>query len=300
MLRTNARVLMLFLGCSVLLSSGAFAAEVSSIYGIHDASPRPTEYLNRIKAAVGGGWVTATEEIGHDPSNTNGGDFSWFANEGHSVICRLNNGYSNVGTIPLSSQYDNFATRCANYVQNSSGCEIWLIGNETNLAYEWPPNAGHRSYVSPQDYAQCFRKCYNAIKAVRPNHKVICQALAPFAGPFGSGTLWDGTTHDGNPLNWVTYMNQMLTAIKSTGGLDGIAVHINSRGYAYSDVHSTQQINAGGQMLYWSFFVYKDWVNLGTPSDLWHLPFYATECNGIYYWKGGHPENPSSHYETDW
>ena len=84
-------------------------------------------------------------------------------------------------------------------------------------------------------------------------------------------------------------------------GPDGIAVHINSRGYTYADVHSTAKVN--GQ--YFSFYVYKDWVNLGTPSSMRTLPYYATECNGVYYWKGGHPEcsscsNPSCCYQTDW
>jgi hypothetical protein len=101
-------------------------------------------------------------------------------------------------------------------------------------------------------------------------------------------------------LNWVQYMNQMLTAIKSTGGVDGIAVHINSRGYSYSDIHSTQKVSAGGQNLYFSFYVYKDWVDHGIPADLYHLPIYATESNGIHYWSGNHPEDPGSHYEPGW
>jgi hypothetical protein len=59
-------------------------------------------------------------------------------------------------------------------------------------------------------------------------------------------------------------------------------------------------VSAGGQQLYFSFYVYKDWVDYGIPSSLWTLPLYATECNGYYYWKGGHQENPSAHYEAGW
>ena len=49
----------------------------------------------------------------------------------------------------------------------------------------------------------------------------------------------------------------------------------------------------------------SDWINLGIPQSLWHLPLYATECNGNYYWKGGHPEctdinNPSCSYQPGW
>lgn len=73
-------------------------------------------------------------------------------------------------------------------------------------------------YVSPQDYANCFRLAYNAIKQVRPAAKVLPQALAPFAGPYNAGST-NGYPHDANPLNWVQYLNQMLTAIKSSGEL---------------------------------------------------------------------------------
>ena len=284
----------------LLIGSRAPAAESPFIYGIHDHDPAPTEWLNHVKqGSVTGGWITATVAVGHNPSDNGGVDFTSFSNQGHTVVCRINNGYSDVGTIPLPQYYADFAQRCANFVTHSSGCEIWVIGNETNLASEWPPSGGNKPYVSPQDYATCFRLVYNAIKAVRPTHKVVSQALAPFGGPYGPG-VFDQWTHDGCPLCWVDYLNEMLTAIKNTGGLDGIALHINSRGYTYNDIHSTAQINVCGKNLYWSFYVYKDWINYGIPSDLYHLPLYATECNGVYYWKGGHPENPSSHYEPGW
>jgi len=290
----------LVLAIALFSASRIWAAECPFLYGIHDHEPAPTEYLNHIKqGSVTGGWITATVAVGHNPSDTGGTNFTSFANAGHTVICRINNGYSDVGTIPLRQYYADFAQRCASFVQNSPGCEIWLIGNETNLAVEWPPDGSHKSYVSPQDYADCFRLVYNAIKAVRPNHKVICQALAPWGGPYGPGTM-GSWTHDGSPLCWVDYMSQMLTAIKGTGGLDGIAIHAGPRGYTRSDIHSTATVNVCGKNLYWSFYVYKDWIDYGIPTDLYYLPLYITECNGVYYWKGGHPENPSSHYLAGW
>ncbi len=284
----------------LLIASGASAAESPFIYGIHDTDPAPTEWLNHVKqGTVTGGWLTSTVAVGHNPGDQSGVNFTGFSNQGHTVVCRINNGYSDVGTIPLRAYYADFAQRCANFVQNSPGCEIWVIGNETNLAVEWPPDGGNKPYVSPQDYANCFRLVYNAIKAVRPSHKVVSQALGPFGGPYGPG-VFDQWTHDGCPLNWVDYLNQMLTAIKTSGGIDGMALHINSRGYTYNDIHSNWKVNAGGRDLYFSFYVYKDWIDYGIPSDLYHLPLYATECNGVYYWKGGHPENGASHYEPGW
>jgi hypothetical protein len=284
-------------------------AESPYLYGIHDHDPDPSEFLNRIKAGTGGtgGWVTATVAVGANTNDFSGANFSALANAGHTIICRINYGYFPQGTIPVPALWDAFAIRCKNFVANSSGCTIWLIANETNLASEWPFDSSNNrfNYISPQDYAVCFRKVYNAIKSVRPNDKVIPQALAPWGGPYGPGTFNVGGVnypHDGMPWNWVQYLNQMLTAIAASGPLDGIALHIGSRGYTYADIHSTNKVNAGGQSLYWSFYVYKDWIDYGIPSSLYHLPLYVTECNGLYYWKGGGPpgEDPTRHYEPGW
>jgi len=275
------------------------AQESPYLYGIHDHDTNIGEYLDHLSAGGVTGWVTATVAIGSDPGNTGGDDYRWISDLGHTVIVRLNNGYCGSGTIPTPDKYDAFAQRAANYAAATQGANLFIIGNETNLAGEWAPVNGHAAYVSPQDYANLFRKTYDAIKEVRPDAKIISQALAPFAGPYPAGSTC-GFSHDANPLNWVQYLNQMLTAIKSSGGIDGIALHINSRGYTYGDIHSTQKINAGGQDLFFSFYVYKDWIDHGIPPDLYDLPLYATEANGIYYWSGGHPERPDSHYEAGW
>lgn len=289
--------------CFVLILFGLTAVSVYAqsphLYGIHDADPSPQDFLDHLNTGAVNGWVTATVAVGDNPDDHGGSDFTAISDQGHTVICRLNYGYSPNGTLPAADRYDEFAQRCANFVAATQGCAIFIIGNETNLAHEWPVVSGRHQYISPQDYAGCFNQCYNAIKAVAPEAQVVPQALAPFAGPYSEGDI-NGTPHDGNPLNWVDYMNQMLTAIESSGELDGIALHINSRGYTYDDIHSTQKVNAAGQDLYFSFYVYKDWINHGIPSNLHDLPLYATECNGIYYWKGGHPENPESHYESGW
>src|ERR1051326_8548553 len=244
---------------ALLWALAGSAAESPYLYGIHDHSPDPTEYLNHIKNATGaGGWITATVALGADTNNFASDNFSTLANAGHTIICRLNYGYFPDGTIPVPSKYDAFATRCKNYVANSAGCNIWLIGNELNLSAEWPFDGARFTYVSPQDYANCFRKAYNAIKSVRPNDKVIPQASAPWGGPYGAGTQNVGGMNypsDGQPLSWVQYKNQVLSAITNSGPLDGIALHIGSRGYHYADIHSTNKISAGGQNLYFSFYV---------------------------------------------
>ena len=95
------------------------AAECPSIFGIHDHEPDPGGYLDRLSSSVGCGWVTATVAIGHNPTDTSSADFSSLANRGHTVICRINNGYYPNGTIPATANYDNFAARCANFVARS-------------------------------------------------------------------------------------------------------------------------------------------------------------------------------------
>ncbi|MEZ4613984.1 MAG: hypothetical protein R2867_00520 [Caldilineaceae bacterium] len=119
------------------------------IYGIHEPGGEPFMRSPDGESARGG--VLFTEAIGHNPEDRTGLDFSTFSDQGYGVICRLNNGYEPDGTIPHSSQYENFARRVANFVSISRGCKIWIIGNEMNYAVErpgividWARHAGSR------------------------------------------------------------------------------------------------------------------------------------------------------------
>lgn len=91
------------------------------------------------------GWVLFTEGIGDNPANKSGKDFTPWSSRGLGVMVRLNNGYEPAGTIPLSTQYESFAQRCANYVAASRGAHIWIIGNEMNFVVERPARASARS-----------------------------------------------------------------------------------------------------------------------------------------------------------
>src|SRR3954470_13775362 len=103
----------------------ATVAESPYLYGIHDHSPDPTEYLTHITNATGaGGWITATVAVGANPADSSGTDFTALANTRHTIICRINYGYYPDGTIPVPTQYDNFAARCSNFVAHSPGCHI--------------------------------------------------------------------------------------------------------------------------------------------------------------------------------
>jgi hypothetical protein len=114
------------------------------IFGLHDPGGE-----NLMAQANRRGWILFTVEVGSDPSNQSGFDFSPWANQDYGIICRINNGYGSAGTIPPSSLYPNFARRVANFVAASNGCKIWIIGNEMNHSQEWPAIPGAAGTIAP-------------------------------------------------------------------------------------------------------------------------------------------------------
>lgn len=128
------------------------------------------------------GYIVWTEGIGANPYDYSGRDYnSNTVNFGHKAIVRLNYGYGSDGTIPYTYQYDDFAQRCANFVSNSTGCSIWIIGNEMNNPCEWPGGTP----IQPTDYATCFNKCYTKIKQVQPSAVVMPGAIDGYNGVWG-------------------------------------------------------------------------------------------------------------------
>jgi len=110
--------------------------ESDYLYGFHD--PGGEQYM--LDAGTPG-WIVFTESIGYDSNNRSGIDYRTYSNRGLGVITRLNNGYYPHGSLPNSRNYAAFAQRCANFVANSPGCKIWIIGNEMNYRIERPPAA---------------------------------------------------------------------------------------------------------------------------------------------------------------
>ncbi|MEX1018451.1 MAG: hypothetical protein WDZ49_02270, partial [Litorilinea sp.] len=83
-------------------------------------------------------WIVVTRAIGHDPWNRSGANFDAHTALGVQVVCRLEHGPYPTGTLPFSQNYGAFARRCANFVAASSGCHVWVIGNEPNFGERWP------------------------------------------------------------------------------------------------------------------------------------------------------------------
>lgn len=231
------------------------------LYGIHDAGG---EHLMADKP----GTVIITEAIGCDPNDHSGRDYRDLANRGFRVIVRLNNAYYPDGTIPVPERYADFAQRCANFIAASLGCGIWIIGNETNAIIERP----HDKPITPAMYADCYNRCYAAIKVAVPTAQVITAAVAP----------WDAsTTYPGNDNgDWVIYSHDVLTAIPHC---DGIAIHIYSHGASPALIVSEATMDPPFQHRRYEFRAYLDFLAV-VPTDKRDLPVYATESDQVDDW----------------
>jgi len=168
--------------------------ESAYIYGMHD---RGGEALMRDAQGRARGWVLVTEQIGANPGDTDGKDYTDLADQGFGVIVRLNHAYGSDGTIPHSSRYRDFARRVANFVKNSPGAHIWLLGNEPNLEREQP--RGER--ITPRLYAECYRMSRSAVHRL-PGHENDQVIIAPI-GPWNGETPYEADPQGAYPANKV-------------------------------------------------------------------------------------------------
>jgi PKD repeat protein len=193
------------------------------------------------------GWILFTEELGHDAGNSSGGNYRPWADGGFGILVRLNHGYGTNGTLPYERHYDAFAQRVANFVANAPGSHIWVVGNEPNLAGEWPAYEGAAEPITPQRYASAFRRVRDRIKAL-PGHagdQVLMAGMSPASSGF-------------------TYHTQTLAAI-GAGNVDGFAIHCYTAG---SDPARIQQ----------EFRDYRRFLD-ATPTWARSLPAYITETD---------------------
>lgn len=253
------------------------------LYGLHDPGG---EHIMAEKGIPG--WIVFTEALGSDPNGQGGGDYSRYADQGFGIIVRLNNGYEPDGTLPFSNRYAEFARRCANFVRNSRGCHIWIIGNEPNLAGERPGARIDRSKsppvlvaagepILPGMYVRCYRECREAIKAV-PGHaddQVIVAAVAP----------WNNqTTYPENPNgDWIKYFQDILTPL-APNGCDGIAIHTYTHGADPKLVYTDAFMDPPFQNRQYNFRAYRDFMN-AIPPSLRSLPVYLTETDQDEPWR---------------
>ena len=245
------------LAALILLSPAA--ADSPYLYGIHDDGG---EYLMSNAGVTG--YITITEALGHNPSQMGGRDYTFASSAGHTVIARLNNGYNPNGTIPLPQYYSDFATRVGNFVEGSTGCHMWIIGNEPNLSVEWP--SGQPIY--PSDYIDCFLQCEAQIKS-RTGHAgdvVIPAAIGTYAA--GSPPVCVG--------DWIDYFQQVL--VGTYGHCDAITLHTYTHGTDPNLIFSNVTMNAPYNDRYYHFRAYRNYMD-HIPTYMRDLPVYITETD---------------------
>lgn len=297
-------------------------AESEYLYGLHDPGGESI-------MAEGGckGWVLFSEALGSDPNESYRGNYTAYRDAGYGVMVRLNNGYYGPGTLPHSSQYENFARRCAAFVAGSPGAHIWIIGNEMNMLAERPgaqidwsrglargagseeaptprelrqllsvfaPGTRGGSQVinpgetiTPEMYARCYTLCRNAIHNI-PGHADDLVIV-------GAVAPWNDNTGD-----WIAYFQAILTLLGAQG-CDGIAIHTYSHGANPDLIHDESKMGAPYERYHYNFRTYQDFMH-AIPTTMRHLPVYITETDQDRDWedRGDSTWIERAYGEIDW
>jgi N-acetyl-anhydromuramyl-L-alanine amidase AmpD len=288
------------------------------IYGIHE----PGGEQLMLDAGFPG-WVVFNEVVGCDPDDRSGIDFTSFSERGLGVICRLNHGHEPHGTIPHSSQYEQFARRVANFVAASRGCKIWVIGNEMNYAVErpgiqidWSRHASVQGATPEQsdplrrglavrfnvlpDHSTEIRTTRAAIispgEVITPDlyarcYKLCRDAIHRLPGHaddqvlVGAVAPWNTQTiYSGNANgDWVEYFRDILEALGAKN-CDGFALHAYTHGPDPELVRSIQKLPPPFQHLHQEFRTFTDFMN-AVPPSMRHLAAYITEADQSVPWR---------------
>jgi len=239
------------------------------LFGVHD----PQGAIHMAEKAKRG-WILFTEEIGRDSGNTGGKDYRPWADAGYGILVRLNHGYGPTnGTLPYAKHYASFAQRAANFVRNSPGAHIWIVGNEMNWDQEWPRYEGPTEEITPDRYVSSFRQVRNAIRAL-PGHsgdQVIPGALGTYGPPTPTGGF-----------GFVEYHLRVLELL-GPGGVDGIALHTYTHGANPQLIFDESLMGPPYQNRHYNFRAYRDYLN-AHPSWARSLPVYITETDQVGAW----------------
>lgn len=232
------------------------------LYGMHDFD---SQWAALVKGAAKTAWVVETLEVGDNPNDRGGVDFTNRANYNLSVIGRLNYSHHGEGTIPVPDRYDEFAIRCGNFVRASRGCNLWIVGNEPNISDERPDN----NPIKAEEYIRCYKQVRDAIKAVSLDHRVM---IAPVA-PYNDETGW-----------CVDYWRRMLEELTRQGTeTDGFPLHTYSRGPSVGSISSSEKMGGKYSSYYNGFRAYRDFL-AAVPMQMAHLRAYITETDQLEPW----------------
>ena len=284
------------------------------IFGIHDTGGE-----EHLRAARKTGWVVFSEVVGHDPNDLAGKDYSSFSRYGLGVIVCLNNGYFPQGTLPLSSEYSNFARRCANFVRASEGCSRWVIGNEMNYSVGRPSTAeglALRKHVGdarssdptlrslPERFSALLSAADRAAaneaaegeELITPQlyancYRICREAIHGLEGHeedqvlIGAVAPWNAqTVYPGNPNgDWIKYFQDILLQCGASG-CDGITLHTFTHGANPTLILDNSKLPDYPRH-HCHFQAYRDFMH-AIPVNMRRLPVYITETD-----QGGPWEN---------
>ena len=222
------------------------------------------------------GITVVTREIGDNPNDHHGDDFSAIRRRGRIPIVRVNYGYGERGTIPPPYKYNRFAERFQNYVRASTGATIWVVGNEPNHSQERPKHDdGTRPPIWPHLYARCYDMCRDVVHATsgHENDVVLLAGISP----------WNNeTVYDGNELgNWIGYYTDVQLACET---IDGFDWHAYGREQIPDAITRRVVMDPPFAGLCWGFKVFEDWA-AATLNKYKGLPTYITELNAYNPWQ---------------
>ena len=224
------------------------------IYGIHEPAPRDI---------MPAGWILHLVEVGHSSEPHPGIDFSEWSEYGN--IVRIQHAWAPGGTLPPpGDEWLGFVNRVRTLVQNSTGCDKWIIGNEPNVSIEWPGDFK----LWPHYVGTLFRRCVTEIHALpgHENDEVIVPAVGPWNVEIGE--------------DWIWYFESL---IPYCDGLGGFALHTYSRGPDPSSITSEAKMDPPYQAYYNGFRTYRDWLEV-IPAEYRDMPVYITETNQNAAW----------------
>lgn len=259
------------------------------------------------------GWVVFHRSMAHAAQVYSGDDFRQFSDVDVGVICCLEWDHGEGGTIPAPGLIKPFLQRCRHYVEVSSGCHVWVIGNEMNTVAKWPltgqraesitPRAsahqvmesryrpdrypllfetpaaeiqeGHFP-ISPFHYVDCYIQVRECIKTL-PGHEqdlVLVGAVAP----------WNTDAKDpDNPSgDWIRYFTTIASSLQG-GQCEGFALHTATLGPDPELLPSDRKLSFpfGGYSA--GFRCFEDFI-AAVPPQHQRLPLFITETSQLQPW----------------
>ena len=283
-----------------------------NILGLVNPGPDGVESLSSRLGQLPG-WVVFNRSMAHDKQVYSGDDYSQFTEASVGVICCLEWDHGEGGTIPAPGLIKPFLKRCQSYVEASSGCHVWIVGNEMNAISHWPLTARRAESISlradsfqvmepryrpdrypllfgapaaeiqeghfpvtPSYYVECYVQVRECIKQLRGHEQdlVLVGAVAP----------WNTDAKDAeNPSgDWIQYFAAIVSALQG-GQCEGFALHTATLGPDPEILHTDQNLSFpfGGHKS--GFRCFEDYI-AAIPPQHRGLPFFITETAQLQPW----------------